>query len=153
MHRSVMKGDRLRRRSRISVAEQALFLHDNRLEMKKVILSVSRDEALPFLCRRRVIPELHDKSFFKGISLVGGIHGVDSNPAVNVAGEPLFESVHNSPVDKGTRHDLLDEDISGQGMEDLGTEFIPGVFHCSVDMPQHNIGLLIGLLNEHFLQI
>lgn len=132
------------------MAKQALLFHNNSLEMYKVILAASGNQAPPFLRQCRVVPKLPDIAFFKGIGLVGRVHGIDSDPSVNVAGEPLFESLHDPRVYKGTGHDLVDEDVSGQVMENLGAKLITDIFHCSVYMAQHNISFFVGLPDKHF---
>ncbi len=130
-----------------------MLLHDNRLEMQKVVLPVSGDEAPPFLLRRSVVLKLSDKAFFKGIGLVGGVHGIDGDPPVQVAGELLYEYLHDPLVNKRAGHDLLDEYIFGQCMEYPGAKLIADIFHCGVDMPQHDIRFLVGFPDINFLQI
>src|SRR5208282_623023 len=107
--------------------------------MKKVIFSIPGDQTLPLPLRSRFITELPDKALFKGISLVCRIPWMKCNPFVNVSGKPLFEPLHDPHVHKGAGHDLLDEYVPGQNMEYLGSKFIPGILHGSIDMPQHNI--------------
>jgi hypothetical protein len=143
----------LRGRSRITVAEQTLFLRDNRLKMQKVILAVSGDHAPPLSLRSRVVLELSDIALFKGIGLVGWIHGIDGNPSINIVGEPLLEPLHDTHVHESAGHDLLNEDVPREKMEYLRPKLIAGVLHSRINMPQHDICLLIGFVDVHFFEI
>jgi hypothetical protein len=153
VHLPVMAGDGGGRSGRVSVAEQALLLHDHSLDMKKVFLSVPGHQAFPSVLRAGLLSETVDKALFKDIGLVLRVHGVNGHPPVNVAGKLLGKPLHDAPVHKGAGHDLADEEVSGHNLEDLGPKLVPGILHGRIDVSQHDIRLLISLPDIHLLEI
>jgi hypothetical protein len=65
----------------------------------------------------------------------------------------LFEPVHYPLIDKRVGHDLLDEDVPGKNMEQLGPELVAGILHSGVDMPEHDICFFVGFPDKYVFQI